>query len=522
MIAWLEVGTGFTYPGSSVVYVVDWSSVHCFGVLLGVFSAARLFVFYNEDGSFPSIPFVVWAPLVASSDVSQFLFLCFRLFGVVYLLFRLLFGLAFHPIFVLYYVFSSCDCFVYVFSTSYFFAICVLVSFHCHLSNSYILDMTLFCKTGFVLLVIVGLFCWVYQQYKWGDSFFERRNFAIVYILAADVGSGVFGVSGDEAVESPAFFVLGVNCVFFAQYFLSAPFCAAGWCIFVPGNRWGCFSFFCFGWWISRGNLLDSAGVIHDFTLGGGCGLVGNAVFFPYLFFGGVCRGGIFGICGLVVPGTYSVSIAIGFFFLYGSEDLRVGFAFSLVHLCIHFTGVAFINDTLAFFLNVPVGGSPVFGDGFQNFGLLGYTGVLFYVSIISFIGEFSWQSFFFFWFTRIAVVALVGPEVFVGCFVGRFGVGLVCVGEAVCFFFGYVCGGFAAVVWFFFYIVGNVVSPFEASGVYGSIIVVFTSDFFSGFTGGFSSPCFGFAVFFQGSYGYGIFFVSGVGIGVLIVSSCP
>tara|TARA_B100000809_G_scaffold266516_1_gene329617 strand:- start:7462 stop:10419 length:2958 start_codon:yes stop_codon:yes gene_type:complete len=499
---WLKIGTRIAYTKYSDVDVNDNSSVNSGGVLLGALNTPSVIGTYNEDGTFTSNPFQNWENPIASADGSERGYTKNRILGNIYAEIRFLKDFTFRTNYGIDDGHGVYDYFLDPYRTSFGRALKGQGIRNSDTSFYYIFENTLKYNKVIKKHKIAALVGTVNQKNSWENTAIERRNFASDGIKTVNGGSEIMKAISTKSEKANSSFISRINYDYDNKYLLTANFRADGSSIFGPDNRWGYFPSFSLGWRLSEENFLKESKVVSNLKLRLGWGLVGNDQIDNYAYLGRVGSGANYPIGGVVMPGTYPVSIENLALKWEESEQTNIGVDAGFLEGRVLLTADAYIKKTKDLLLNAPLPKSTGFDSAIQNIGKLQNKGVEFGLNTINTQGAVLWTSTLNLSINKNEVLDLVGQEIFTGGIAGRGEATLIKEGLPLGTLYGYEFGGVDATTGNAYYIDKDGESTFTPVADDRKIIGDANADFLYSLNNTVTYKGFGLTVFLQGSEG--------------------
>lgn len=296
------------------------------------------------------------------------------------------------------------------------------------------------------------------------------------------------------------------------RYLATVNFRADGSSKFSKNNRWGYFPSFSLGWRISSEKFMDNVDWINDLKLRVGWGQVGNDQVGCYSSYGIYGLGANYNADDVILTGYYQSQL--------GNDKLRwertsqtdIGVDFSVLNGRINFTADFYYKKTSDLLLMVNLPQSTGFDSGMQNIGNVVNKGMEFQISSRNLTGPLVWTTDVNLSFNRNKVTNMAGsPEIFTGWLDKKISgtASIVREGEPLGSFYGYNAVG---------------VDPENGRMMYEKVngMIVYEEDLSAdedrqiigcaqpkllyGINNSLSWRNFEFSIFFQGSYGNDVF----------------
>ncbi len=370
------------------------------------------------------------------------------------------------------------------------------------------------------LVVLTVLIHGCSQNQKMENRESEKPN--IIFILADDLGYGELGCYGQKLIETPNIDRLAENGMRFTQHYAGAPVCAPSRCVLLTGKHTGHADVRGNDEWGERGDVWNYLAMEADSTLEGQQPMatdtktIGN-----YLQKAGY-RTGMIGKWGLGAPQTQSIPTKKGFDFFFGYNCQRQAHTYYPLHLYKNSHRIYLNNDTVAPHSKLPEGADPYNPESYSMFNLNDYSPALMYDQMIRFIDENKNQPFFMYWATTIPHAPLQAPQKWVDYYVTKFGQEEPYLGENNYFPQRYPHAGYAAMVSYLDWQVGQLVQHLKELGIYDNTLIMFTSDNGPTYNGGTDSPWFNSGGLFKSEQGWGKGFVHEAGIREPFIAAWP
>lgn len=503
---WLKFGSNISYSDYFDVDVNDNQAVNQGGVILGMLSTPPNIGIYNEDGTFTSNPFQDWENPVASTDGSERGYKSRRLLGNIFSEVNLLPDLQFRSNLGMEHSNAAYNYFLDPFRTSYGRARQGISQYNTDKYNFWIFENTLAYNTTLNQHTFGLMGGSVLQKFQWESGAIERIGFASDAIITPNAGATIMNATASKSEKANASFISRFNYDYAGRYLLTANFRADGSSSFGPGRRWGYFPSFSAGWRISDEAFMPQWDFLTDLKIRAGWGMVGNDNIPGYAFLGRVGVGANYPIGGVILPGTYPVSIENRNLKWEATEQTNIGLDFTFFEARLLFSADAYVKNTsdLLLFINLPH--LTGFSSGLLNVGKLENRGLEFEVTSRNFTRDFIWNTDFNISFNRNKVIDVVGQEIIGGSVAGRGDVSYSREGEPLGLFYGYIAGGVDPATGMMYYINRNGESVFNPTPEDRTIIGDPNPDFLFGLSNSFAYRNFDLSVFIQGSYGNDIF----------------
>lgn len=348
----------------------------------------------------------------------------------------------------------------------------------------------------------------------------ERPN--IIIIMADDLGYGEIGVYGQNIIETPHLDSIASQGIVFNQFYSGAPVCAPARCILLTGLHSGHAQVRGNDELDHRGDVWSYPAMIKDSSLEGQAPMSAKTVTIAHLLQEAGYKTSLFGKWGLGYPGSVSTPNSMGFDHFVGYNCQRQAHTLTPVHLWHNDYKISLTNDTTAPRTKLPDDADPYDLDSYQLYDQPDYAPAIIFDSLLSHLDSKREEPFALFWETPIPHVPLQAPSEWINYYVDKLGQEEPYLGDKGYFPCRYPKATYAAMISYFDYNVGRLVTYLKRNNLYHNTLILITSDNGPTYAGGVDPDYFNSAGPFMQHYGRGKGFLHEGGIRVPLIASWP
>jgi len=344
----------------------------------------------------------------------------------------------------------------------------------------------------------------------------------IIYILADDLGYGELGAYGQTKIETPNIDKLAETGILFTQHYTGSPVSAPARCVLLTGLHTGHAQVRGNDEWADRGDVWSYRAMIADSTLEGQKPMLAGTTTIGTLLQEAGYKTAMIGKWGLGAPQTESIPNKMGFDFFFGINCQRMAHTYYPLHLYANESRFPLNNDTIAPNTKLNPGDDPNDPDSYSRYTLNEYAPDIMYDQMERFIEDNKNNPFFLYWATPIPHAAIQAPREWVDKYTEKFGAEEPYLGDRGYFPHQNPHAGYAAMVSYLDYQVGQLVELLKKLNIYDNTLIIFTSDNGPTYNGGTDSPWFNSGGPFRSDAGYGKGNLNEGGIRVPMIASWP
>lgn len=507
---WFRIGSHLAYSKIDDVDVGDGNSE---SVILKSVTCPSVVPKYNEDGSFPTLPFLssLENPL-SDIEADTHSWMQHKILGNVYGEIYFTDWLKFKASVAVDMSYSRYKEFLDPFKSNYGRNQQGRATYNTAMNYKWQNEELLMFDKTFGYSKIGAMAGFVSSHWQGEGSGSSIRGFSDIKIPTLNAGTILDKPYETYEASSNMSWLARVTYDYDSRYLATVNFRADGSSKFSRNNRWGYFPSFSLGWRISSEKFMGSVEWINDLKIRIGWGQVGNDQVGCYSSYGIYGLGANYNIDDIILNGYYQSQLGNDKLKWERTSQTDIGIDFSVFNGRINFTFDAYYKKTSDLLLMVNLPQSTGFESGMQNVGNVVNKGLEFQVTTRNLTGPVSWTTDFNLSLNRNKVTNMAGsPEIFTGWLDKKISgtASIVKEGHPLGTFFGYKAAGVNPDNGRMMYEKANGMLVFEedlSADEDRMIIGCAQPKLLYGMNNSLSWKAFELSFFFQGSYGNDVF----------------